>query len=185
MRPEPIRILVVCTANRCRSPVAEVLLWKALVVEGVPAVVRSAGFLEPGVPVDEFEVHDDRAQFVPVPFTSRLRPDPARHFASNGRAPSAMRRAVPAAGGTLAAIVILEQLEESATVSLSRLRGPAAVRSLLPHAYWFDFSVERSRPTVESYLRAATIVPVHLLQFPGRLEAVDQVVDELQRLVTT
>jgi protein-tyrosine phosphatase len=53
MRPEPIRILVVCTANRCRSPVAEVLLWKALVVKGVPAVVRSAGFLEPGVPVDE------------------------------------------------------------------------------------------------------------------------------------
>jgi protein-tyrosine-phosphatase len=53
MRPEPMRILVVCTANRCRSPVAEVLLWRALVLEGVTAVVRSAGFLEPGLPVDE------------------------------------------------------------------------------------------------------------------------------------
>jgi protein-tyrosine phosphatase len=53
MRPEPIRILVVCTANRCRSPVAEALLWRALVLEGVPAVVRSAGFLDPGHPVDE------------------------------------------------------------------------------------------------------------------------------------
>jgi protein-tyrosine phosphatase len=53
VRPDPIRILVVCTANRCRSPVAEVLLWRALVLADVPAVVRSAGFLESGHPVDE------------------------------------------------------------------------------------------------------------------------------------
>jgi protein-tyrosine phosphatase len=49
----PLRILVVCTANRCRSPVAEVLLWRALTVRDVPAIVRSAGFLEAGWPVDE------------------------------------------------------------------------------------------------------------------------------------
>jgi protein-tyrosine phosphatase len=46
--PGPLRILVVCTANRCRSPAAEVLLWRALTLAGVPAIVRSAGFLEPG-----------------------------------------------------------------------------------------------------------------------------------------
>jgi protein-tyrosine phosphatase len=48
LHPAPLRILVVCTANRCRSPAAEVLLWRALVERGVPAIVRSAGFLEAG-----------------------------------------------------------------------------------------------------------------------------------------
>jgi protein-tyrosine phosphatase len=52
LKPAPLRILVVCTANRCRSPAAEVLLWRALVEAGVAAVVRSAGFLEAGRPVD-------------------------------------------------------------------------------------------------------------------------------------
>jgi protein-tyrosine-phosphatase len=49
---EPLRVLVVCTANRCRSPVAEVLLWKQLALADVPAVVTSAGFLEAGQPID-------------------------------------------------------------------------------------------------------------------------------------
>jgi protein-tyrosine phosphatase len=52
LRPDRLRILIVCTANRCRSPAAEALLWKALVLEGVPAVVRSAGFLDEDHPAD-------------------------------------------------------------------------------------------------------------------------------------
>jgi protein-tyrosine phosphatase len=39
--PEMLRILVVCTANQCRSPMAEVLLRRALA--GTPALVGSAG----------------------------------------------------------------------------------------------------------------------------------------------
>ena len=50
---EKLHVLVVCTANRCRSPVAEVLLWRALVMRDVRAIVLSAGLLEGGHPADE------------------------------------------------------------------------------------------------------------------------------------
>jgi protein-tyrosine phosphatase len=43
--PDPVRILVVCTANQCRSPMAEVLLRRALADQGVAADVVSAGSL--------------------------------------------------------------------------------------------------------------------------------------------
>ncbi|TFD86113.1 low molecular weight phosphatase family protein [Cryobacterium serini] len=39
----PVRILVVCTGNICRSPLAEQLLRESLAAAGVKAVVTSAG----------------------------------------------------------------------------------------------------------------------------------------------
>ena len=49
-----VNVLVTCTANRCRSPIAEVLLRKALADRGSAIEVRSAGLLESGVAaVDE------------------------------------------------------------------------------------------------------------------------------------
>lgn len=49
----PIEILVLCTANICRSPVAEGLLRERLRQAGVPARVSSAGFLRPGSPASQ------------------------------------------------------------------------------------------------------------------------------------
>ncbi len=46
----PVRILVVCTANQCRSPIAEVLLAAKLAARGIAADVRSAGLLDGGRP---------------------------------------------------------------------------------------------------------------------------------------
>ncbi len=43
------RLLVVCTANQCRSPMGEVLFRRALAARGVPAVVASAGSMRGGV----------------------------------------------------------------------------------------------------------------------------------------
>lgn len=45
----PVRVLCVCTANQCRSPMAEVLLRRALEERGVDAHVASAGSLDGGV----------------------------------------------------------------------------------------------------------------------------------------
>jgi protein-tyrosine phosphatase len=42
-------ILVLCTANQCRSPVAEGLLRQRLVKRNIDLPLRSAGFLEGGV----------------------------------------------------------------------------------------------------------------------------------------
>jgi protein-tyrosine phosphatase len=41
---EPARILVVCSANRCRSPLAGALLQNAIAARGIDAVVATAGF---------------------------------------------------------------------------------------------------------------------------------------------
>ena len=42
------RILFVCTANRCRSPMAAALLRRDLAALGLDVDVRSAGLLTPG-----------------------------------------------------------------------------------------------------------------------------------------
>jgi len=44
------RLVAVCTANQCRSPMVEVLLRHALEARGVGAQVSSAGSLRGGVP---------------------------------------------------------------------------------------------------------------------------------------
>ena len=46
---EPFRLMFVCTANRCRSPMAEVLAKQAFAERGIDAEVVSAGRLEGGV----------------------------------------------------------------------------------------------------------------------------------------
>ncbi|MFZ4518757.1 MAG: hypothetical protein ACOYOP_10230 [Microthrixaceae bacterium] len=54
--PGPVRLLVVCTANQCRSPLGEVIARFDLERRGIPAVVASAGFLQGGVPAAEGSV---------------------------------------------------------------------------------------------------------------------------------
>ena len=44
-------VLFVCTGNRCRSPVADALTWRALRSRGVPATTASAGLLVGGAPL--------------------------------------------------------------------------------------------------------------------------------------
>jgi protein-tyrosine phosphatase len=51
-----LRVLVVCTANVCRSPMAEALLQQHCARRGVDAVVTSAGTLAAGLPVDPLSV---------------------------------------------------------------------------------------------------------------------------------
>ena len=46
----PIDVLLLCTANQCRSPMAEVLLRHHLAAAGIEATVSSAGLYEGGAP---------------------------------------------------------------------------------------------------------------------------------------
>ena len=49
----PIDVLILCTANQCRSPMAEVLLRRHLERAGVDATVSSAGLHGGGVPATD------------------------------------------------------------------------------------------------------------------------------------
>jgi protein-tyrosine phosphatase len=51
--PAPLRILLVCTANICRSPMAAALLQVACATRDLPVVVSSAGFLFDGHPASD------------------------------------------------------------------------------------------------------------------------------------
>ncbi len=51
-----LRVLIVCTANVCRSPMAEALLRRHCQVAGVDAMVASAGTQTHGLPVDDLAV---------------------------------------------------------------------------------------------------------------------------------
>ncbi|CAB4323492.1 unannotated protein [freshwater metagenome] len=50
--PNRFRVLVVCTANICRSPMFEALLGRDLAAVGAPFEVSSAGLLDLGEPAD-------------------------------------------------------------------------------------------------------------------------------------
>lgn len=47
-----VRVLFVCTANRARSPLAEVISQDQFDRAGLPLLASSAGFLEPGWPAE-------------------------------------------------------------------------------------------------------------------------------------
>ncbi len=55
------RVLLLCTANRCRSPLAGALLARQLAATGWPVDVDTAGFGEPGLPATSATVEAARA----------------------------------------------------------------------------------------------------------------------------
>ncbi len=48
MEDPRFRLLIVCTANVCRSPITAMMIDSALLEQGVDVIVESAGFLEGG-----------------------------------------------------------------------------------------------------------------------------------------
>jgi len=74
MTDQPFRLLVVCTANICRSPMLEAMTTRLALIRDLPMTVSSAGFMfddEPASPTvravmteREFDLGDHRSRIV-------------------------------------------------------------------------------------------------------------------------
>jgi hypothetical protein len=127
-----------------------------------------------------FEVRDDGAVALPLPFDISLRPASRAFFERQhglraDRAPSDNGRGeLPAESAPLAALCILERIPSGETggpVELRRLAPDDGFRAALAHAYCFDLrDGERKRAMVREYLALADRVPILELRFEGRLE---------------
>lgn len=71
------RLLMMCTANQCRSPMAEAIATAQLEALGVPAIVRSCGVMEGGVEPASGAVKalKSRGLDISAHLSSRLDPD--------------------------------------------------------------------------------------------------------------
>src|SRR5689334_22069461 len=99
-----IEILMVCTGNTCRSPMAAALLGRRLVEAGIAAVVTSAGLLFDGKPATDhgLAVMADRGLDTSGHRSRKLRPDLlAGADLVIGMARSHVREAVALAGPDL------------------------------------------------------------------------------------
>jgi len=122
---------------------------------------------------------------VPIPFTSRLRPESARLLGAVDAEP---RRTAPEISGRLplAAVCLLRRAPDaSVAVAIDRLDAATASSGMLAHAYCFSVrDAARKRRTVGNYLTLATRVAVYEARFrpgpaafPAILGALDEIVD--------
>jgi hypothetical protein len=119
---------------------------------------------------------------VQLPFSLRLRPESASHFAADGEEPSASvteaTQRLP-----LRAIFLLERMGsgDAGPVEVLRLRSHQALTALLGNAYWFSLGdEERRRQMISRYLELGDIVPVFGLRFRADFKWLDAILDGLE-----
>jgi hypothetical protein len=116
-----------------------------------------------------------------LPFSLRLRPESARYF--EREAQPIIAGSVPDARAKVATVIVLERsAEPDSEVAVHRLTDVHAFTSVLEHAYCFSLEGDYKRETSEAYLSLVTQVPVYSVRFPGRMDLIPAIVDELVRL---
>ena len=119
-----------------------------------------------------FEARESGIEAVPVPFTLRLRPASAAHFADRGVDDGlhALDKSAP-----LAAVFVLERAQGAPR--LERLPPADAFPAVLTHGYSFTLNdPERTRAMMTSYLELVDRVPVFRLTFSEGLDQLDALV---------
>jgi hypothetical protein len=119
-----------------------------------------------------FDVRADPIDALPLPFSTRLRPEAASFF---GEIPLEKPREPNGAAGTrapLAAVCVLERVEgEAGQVTVERCEAGEAFTAVLTHAYCFSLrDAERNRRMMRSYLDLIDRVPVLRVRFAPGLE---------------
>ena len=116
----------------------------------------------------------------PLPFRGNLRPL-TREALGFGDAPPVGDAGDPE---PVAAVVVLERVEDPRRASVVRLDAKEALPALVPHGYRFDASdIEVRRDFVGRYLALAAAVPVFRARFVASFDTLDEFLDEIEAAV--
>jgi len=127
-----------------------------------------------------------------LPFSIRLRPEAARFFDYDPKAPrldqdrDGVKDQVEAKSAPLAALLVLDRTRDGGetAVRIRKLSSSQAFLDVLTHAYCFSLhNVERKRSMMRHYLDLAGRVPVFKVCFQPGFETLPAVVDGIARLV--
>ena len=124
-----------------------------------------------------FEAGGDGVDAFPLPFRLRLRDEAQEAL----QLPEIAARGSGGGRGPLAAVVILTPADVD-VAQLSTLAAADAFGTLMPHAYCFSLE-EGKEALVEAYLALARTVPVWRLDYPQRLDRLDETVAVLDRVL--
>jgi hypothetical protein len=121
---------------------------------------------------------------LPLPFTTRLRPDAAWFLDCQG-GPAAEVGQVKAGPVPLAALCVLRWMPDAAApVTIERLDPAAACHATLTHAYCFSARDRgQRRRTIRDYLALTARVPVYDVAFRPGLERLPVILDAVEDII--
>ena len=127
-----------------------------------------------------FEAQGAAVDALPLPFSLRLRPESAAHFAGSDvdRELRAPERRAP-----LAAVFVLERSDDGGA-ELERLEQADAFPAVLTHGYSFSLNDrKRNAAMMSNYLELVARVPVFRLTFPEGLDGLEGLLDLIEGAV--
>jgi hypothetical protein len=117
----------------------------------------------------------------PLPFRFNLRAQTRDAFGLGDATAPAGEATGPA---PLAALVVLERVEDPSQASVERLDPKTALPALLPHSFRFDLTdLELRRATVGRYLAIVAAVPVVRARFVPSFATLDRLLDDLESAI--
>ena len=120
-----------------------------------------------------FEADRAGMEALPLPFTLRLRPASAAHFADG---PVDSEPHTPLRPERLAAVFVLER-RNGAPAEVERLASASGFREVLTHGYCFSMhDRDRNAAMVRNYLELVDRVPAFRLSFPDGLDGLGELV---------
>ena len=127
-----------------------------------------------------FEMQGAAVDALPLPFSLRLRPASAAHFADSDvdRGLRTPERRAP-----LAAVFVLER-SHGGEAKLERLEQATAFSAVLTHGYSFSLNDrDRNAAMMSNYLELVARVPVFRLTFPEGLDGLEDLLDLIEGAV--
>jgi hypothetical protein len=128
-----------------------------------------------------FQIADGGVTAVPLAFTLRLRTPTSEFYGLDDDEAGVVE---PSSREPLAAVCVLERVDDTPKETVERLRGADAFPEVLAHAYCFSLADEpRKARMASSYLDLVTRTPVFRVRLRTGLEHLPTLLDEIDEAV--